>query len=277
MVYGDDTIEKKQSPLTTTFQTIPIKNGGIARKYLLFTPPGQRCGVKLPPSVVMLHGRYGTAEQFVNDRSDLVRVAKRKKFTLVFASGVNQDWNSGASYPGSPKTDETAYFKALFTDLKSRCVTDPNRIYGIGFSNGGVMLQHLANDNIEHFKAIATVSSYLPEPMYPAKTLKPVPILMTRSVGDNVVPYLGGPVGWPHKIRGSAKSTDWVFKYWQRVNQGETFNSKIVFQSNGLHIQTVANGKAPVLLYTAFNLRHRWPEANDGLDTTNEILKFFSI
>ena len=68
----------------------------------------------------------------------------------------------------------------------------PGRIYATGQSCGGAMTHRLACDAADLFAAAAEFS--WPEPLVACAPARAIPILMTHSLDDAYVPYLGGHI-----------------------------------------------------------------------------------
>ncbi len=131
-------------------------------------PPGQRA------MVVALHGGGGNA-QFIKDHLNMDGVAERNGFIVAYLNGSGagtmlpgrmKAWNAGNGCCGEPyrtRVDDVGYITGAVHYLARKCGIDPNRVFGIGHSNGAMMTETLICETGLYRSAIALAGSLMAE------------------------------------------------------------------------------------------------------------------
>ena len=171
----------------------PIVNSiivnGKSRSYWLHVPKDCPAGA---PLVVAMHGAGGSS----NDQSPhFNEIADTAKFIVAYPQGepiyfpvfggtVN-GWNAS----GEDNAD-VAFIRALIDDVDQRYQIDRNRVYGCGFSNGGMNAYALANACSDVFAACASISGF-PLNEFHLRHIgqRPMPFLHIHGKQDNFVKY----------------------------------------------------------------------------------------
>jgi polyhydroxybutyrate depolymerase len=125
-------------------------------------------------------------------------------------------WNAG---PGCCNFEAVAvdHVGALRSALEAALATgavDPERVFVVGFSNGGFMAHRLACELGGLVKAVASVAGAGPLPSQACPATAPVRVLEVHGDADQVVSYQGGQVFRHGRLleRSSAERTagDWA-------------------------------------------------------------------
>lgn len=173
--------------------------GREQRTYLVSQPDG----VAGPqPVVIALHGAGESAQGFLGYLG-LEETAAKNRFTTVYPQGIGRVWNDGRPAAMRLKAvltpgDDVAFLLALTQRLVAEGIADPNRIYLMGISNGGFMVERMACEHAELFAAYAVIMATSPanyrEECHPAR---PVPIMFIHGTADPVIAWDGfwTPVG----------------------------------------------------------------------------------
>lgn len=174
-----------------------IDVGGMERSYLVYVPKSIQPG-RPAPLVMAFHGGGGEAGQFVS-RMKLTEMADRYGMILVAPRGTGRRGNSGSwnadSMTPSGYAEKSGVNDLGFVDLLLRRMTaeypvDPSRIYGVGFSKGGMMAYRVACALPGRFTAIAVVASTLSAP--DCANPRGVSVLHIHGSNDQNVPFKGG-------------------------------------------------------------------------------------
>ncbi len=155
----------------------------------------------LPPLLLLLHG-YGSNEY------DLIGLADYldPRFHIVSARaildiGFGYAWYHLYGVPGNLISDDASRAQSLdiltkfIADLPGRVGADPQRVYVLGFSQGGLMTLGLAL-TVPHLVAGAVpISCYLDEKVVPQvqpDALAQMPLLVLHGVEDDLIPVAAG-------------------------------------------------------------------------------------
>ena len=120
--------------------------------------------LQLPPKgaralVIVLHGGLGNAERIADRQSEsglnMDDEADRNGFIVAYLNGTQVTrlasarmfgWNAGGGCCGMSaqnNIDDVAYVSEAVADLVSRYGIDPSKVYGMGHSNGAMMVQRM--------------------------------------------------------------------------------------------------------------------------------------
>jgi len=205
-----------------------IEHSGLNREYLLYIPPNIDNRENLPV-IFNFHGYLGQAEQFFN-QTDLVEIADNNGVVLVYPQGSDlpvgaSHWNaapsssSSTSFVNKSSTDDIGFFKALLDEINQNNIIDLNRVYVIGYSNGGMFSHFLACNTENIIAAVGDVAgTMLNETFNSCNPSSPIPILKIHGTSDRVVSYNGYD-------EGEFKSVEEVLDFWKSNNKSNANES----------------------------------------------------
>ena len=251
------------------FENIVIVNE-LERSYLLHIPPGLDDEQPIPV-VFAFHG-YTHSPKDMQTISQFDEIADQEQFLVVYPMGIELSWNTG--WEGSPhfgyslanNVNDIEFVRLILSDLEGNTNINPNRIYAVGFSQGGMLVYRLACEMSDTFAAIASVSgNHLISNCNP--TL-PVSIIHIHGLKDTSVKYSGGGAfDFPHVDEG--------IETWTELNNC-TGSEKEEDEANGItHItyETCEAGTS-VELYTTDSGTHSYYRI--GIPASETIWEFFS-
>ncbi len=141
--------------------------GGTARFVCMHHPPGGPFGVQAPelPLVVFFHPGYGSAADLYNETSlvgrarssDLTGDSARAGFVLAAVQARNLHWPTG--YDGShfdhynrdlSRNPDVAFVDQVIDSTVAGGGIDPQRIYLVGWSDGGTFAEYYGIARHEH-------------------------------------------------------------------------------------------------------------------------------
>jgi polyhydroxybutyrate depolymerase len=188
----------------------------------IHTRDGPRDAIVLPsgqapaPTVLVLHGAINSAAWTVR-RFGFAEAAAARGFTAVFPEGINWKWNDGRE-DQSWKADDVAFLRQLVEELSARRISDPERVYIAGISNGGMMTLRMLCEASELFAGAGTVIANMPVATGAAcRPKRAVPIVMFNGTADPLIPYDGGGVG-PLSLGGFVWGTERTAAFMARAN-----------------------------------------------------------
>ncbi len=150
---------------------------------------------------------------------------------VAYLDGYRGNWNDARRESRFPARlagiDDVAFARAVIARLGETHSIDPDRVYAIGYSNGGQMVMRLLHEPASPLAGGAIVAATLPEPdsfllpqLLPAP--HPVPVLLVHGTADPVVPYAGGHMRrWAQlvfRVGGSSLSAPDTAAYFARRN-----------------------------------------------------------
>ncbi len=180
---------------TTVDGTLPI--GGRTRSYHVHYPATAPDGPA--PLVIGLHGGMGSGPQF-EANTGFDAVADENGFVIVYPDGIggvmgNQNlrtWNAGnCCGPAQQQNiDDVAFIDALIDQVSTSVSIDPDRVYAVGHSNGGIMAYRLACELSDKIAAIGVYAASLG--VAPCQPAEPVSVMHVHGTGDQNIPINGG-------------------------------------------------------------------------------------
>ncbi|GLH71924.1 polyhydroxybutyrate depolymerase [Geothrix limicola] len=215
-------------------QAASITEGIVATKdgprhFLVAVPAGPAQPRR--PLVIVLHGHMGNAKNTLGtglqERCPLsawAAIADREGLVVAALDGAKgedgkQGWNDGRpGSTGNPTTDDVAFAKAVIDRMERDQNTDPQRVYAMGMSNGGVFTFRLALELDHPLAAIAATCASMPGDHAPAPASRPMSVLMIEGTKDPLMPYEGGQVHFYKKLRGAVLGTEASLAYWRKVD-----------------------------------------------------------
>lgn len=282
-------------------QTFQVPFASTKRPYLLHLPTTYDSWSP-QPLIISFHGKGQTASQF-SGQTQLTEVAFNSLGAVVaFPQGLEKQWLGDPTSPPKSEVNDIAYAGALLKDVTSHYCIDLERIYIVGFSNGGGLTQLLACDPefSKHIAAAAIVSGAFykdkslkgDEPLFdvcePARS--PVPILEMHGSADPIIHYDGKstPDGETYPLE------DWI-KGWKSRNGcgGAEGEKEEVYMDTvearwwfGNHHNEGEDGDEVVVHYLIKGFGHGWPSMQKqdddeqrygpvGWNATTDILDFF--
>jgi polyhydroxybutyrate depolymerase len=248
--------------------------GGLEREYTISRPaaPGPR------PTVVVLHGTWQSG-QIMLKTTGLEPLVDREGLVAVYPNGIATQWNDGraAAAMWGPR-DDVAFLRTLVAHLVRTGVSDPQRVYVLGFSNGGMMALRMMCEATDVFAAAAVIGASLPEEVAPGcKPTQPTPTLLMNGTEDPFVPYAGGQV----VMRGGVVlSTDQTINFLRGVNgcttAARSHELPDVDRNDGSNVVVTSwsncSSAAPVVLYRIEGGGHRIPNAEAGISVLDVVL-----
>lgn len=159
--------------------------------------------VAAPALIVVLHGGLGNPRH-LHKRLQLEALVQRTGVVVAFLSGTQAladagpnrlAWNAGGDCCGMPQqqqVDDVGYVQAAVASLRARFAIAAEHVYGVGYSNGAMLLQRLLceTDTVQRGVSLAG-SLMVTSGQCPAAVGKSIVAL--HGDADEHVPPAGGP------------------------------------------------------------------------------------
>ncbi|WP_066525769.1 PHB depolymerase family esterase [Corynebacterium bouchesdurhonense] len=137
------------------------------------------------PAIVALHGKGDNGPSFAQGTGLLLADA-----TVAAPTGAGLAW-APAPYAHTTLEEDAARIDAIVGSLIRDHGADPERVYLVGFSNGGGLAVALSTLS-DRFAGVATVAAAVrTSPETIATCIDPVDYLNIHGPWDDVVPYAG--------------------------------------------------------------------------------------
>ncbi|MBN2879215.1 MAG: prolyl oligopeptidase family serine peptidase [Clostridia bacterium] len=291
------TLEKNEDyftppALSGTF-TETFMHNGVTREYIIYIPDNLPMNA---PIVVGMHGFTSSPWTFKNNFG-WDKLAEENKFIMCYPKGTNEPftdyshWN--ARIPLST-TDDVGFISELALYIADEYQADKNRIFAVGFSNGGYMAYTLACERPDVFRAVASVSgliseyswkSYNPNEFNAVKWLEhspsnPVPVCHIHGTADLVVPIDGSDYLSAFKPGLSAKQ---IIEFWAGINKCSQKETKKLTKNVTATYYSSTESEAQVWYIEYSGWAHYWPSKDYIVDKPSEInaqdiiWEFFSL
>lgn len=264
-------VTSQKQPLAKGDAMGQLLHQGRQRSYYLHTPKSYN--PKYPmPLVLAFHG-YGSQGKDLAANTGFNQLAEQEGFIIAYPNGIEQRWNVASGLLG---VDDVSFVSVLIEHLSQIRAIDQSRIYAVGVSNGGFLVQRLACEAKSKFAAFASVVATLPGQLQAfCHPTSPVSMLMINGTDDRKVPWAGGKFfdGW-------FLSVPDTIDFWRQQNG---CSAKTQVKQLNRRVETTryldCQHGAEVELVTLLGAGHVWPRGGDGakqlLNGSEKIWHFF--
>jgi polyhydroxybutyrate depolymerase len=260
-------------------QRVNLTVDKLDRSFLVRTPERERG--ELLPVIIAMHGVGSNAQEF-EDWTGITDSVDGDRFVAIYPDGApvrdgRQVWNAGAccTTEGSPRANDPAFLNRIL-DSVEKYGGDPDRVYVVGFSNGGMMTYRLACDAGDRLAGIAVIAGAFNVESCASTTA--LPAIIIHGTADDTVPYAGGISAKSEAdgIRGvSNAAVGDAIAYWAARNScavpgGFSEAGPVVHER--IHD---CRGRGSVDVYTIDGGDHTWTTDNGDLNMTDIVLDAF--
>ncbi|MCB9676324.1 MAG: hypothetical protein H6737_14470 [Alphaproteobacteria bacterium] len=139
----------------------------IPYRYIIKVPSGYDCTGDPSPLVLMFHGGHQALDDFTTTDFAIdfaIEASDRDAVIIALEANAAKKWNHGVG-ADVPDDEHVEVVRALLEYVVGTNSTpgemniDRDQIHGLGFSNGGIFVQHLSNQMPNLFGAIAVIAS----------------------------------------------------------------------------------------------------------------------
>jgi polyhydroxybutyrate depolymerase len=176
---------------------VPVVSAAtLSRPFSVRQPAGHLAGKR--PLILALHG-YGASSEILNKYVPIAQLADEVGALLVTPDGTadskgSRFWNATDACCNFEKSNvnDLEYLQYIIDEAIAKHDADPDRIFVIGYSNGGFMAHRLACELSEKVAAIASVSGSTFASAERCVPKRPVAVLQVHGNADPSVHYEGG-------------------------------------------------------------------------------------
>jgi len=263
-----------------------ITVNGTDRQYFVHLPAQAAVPEKMP-LVVVLHGANSNPKLMENVSGMSIK-SDREAFIVAYPRGSGRilTWNSEdcCGFAQEKKIDDVKFIEAMIDDAVKAFPVDPARVYVAGYSNGGMLVYHLASKLPDKIAAVAAISAPMsgrePTPK------QPISIMIFHGKNDSRLPYDGGQGRYAKwGITLPDKPFRYTVDFWTKHNNATVLKEKS--ERNGIQLEHYESPdrKTEVIAYTVLEGKHAWPggrrsrfygdKPTMALSATDEIWRFF--
>lgn len=243
----------QSTPVLAGEKTYTIQSGGLERSFLVHAPPSYD-GKTALPLLVSLHGGWGTGEGQAKI-SGFSTLADREDFIAAYPDGVSRSWNAGDQCcdPARKRgVDDVGFVRDMIAKIKSDYRINPAKVYGTGFSNGGMLIHHIACVAPDLFTAVAVNAGALMNSACAPR--RGLPFLIIQGKEDPRMPWNGGNFQETYRL----PVVDLVKKIASR-NQCSGSESEVSYERGPATCRTVKGcGKNEVTYCGVEGVGHQW-------------------
>lgn len=257
------------------FHTLTHNN--LERTYEIFVPQSYSAEEAVPLMVV-LHGAGGTGWGMAQS-VEFNAVAEEENFIVAYPDAIDTRW----SYLDVPiddrdaNADDLGFIHAMIDTLSEEYSINENRIYVVGFSNGGIMAGRLRCDADERIAGVVAVAATMTFGVsQTCLDASPMPFAVVLGTEDQVFPLAGilqvqdgtmyGSFSVPQTTSFMASLNGCSLEQHTAQVSADTSPVRVVLQL------TQCPEDAPVAFYGIVGGDHRWPGGLEIVNLDGEII-----
>ncbi len=278
-------------PGVTQKIVVDERAGGFRRSFRLHLPAVMD---ETPPLVVALHGGFANG-RIMEQQSNLSRLADREGFVVAYPNGLGilgllRHWNGGYCCAKAMKDglDDVGFIDRVVEWVAARHTIDGERVYVIGYSNGGMIAYDYAAKRADRLaglgiwaSSIGSSEGELAWSWTPPDTR--LPVFIAHGLVDDRLLYGASDKNGQARLGAKGSAVAWV-----EVNGCGDTPEVTQTRDGAVHRMTwCAGSPEPVVLLSLEDWGHDWPgphktnrlEASQplhGFDLAAEMWTFFS-
>ena len=178
-------------PGTAGLFTLSLEHDGQSRQAVVYVPDSALDTDA--PMVLNFHGYGGIAGWHMED-ADMRSLADQEGFVVVYPQGTELSggahWNAAPSGGDNKSTaDDIGFTETLVDAIRDAHSIDSDRIYAVGYSNGGMFAYYLACERSDLIAAAGSISGTLLDGS--CRDGEPISVISLHGTADGVLPYNG--------------------------------------------------------------------------------------
>ncbi len=239
--------------------TKSLQFDGLTRTCYVHLPPGYD-GSQVAPLVLMLHGMGGDGPGMAR-LTHFNMIADQNECIVAYPDGYRRRWSFGM-LPLLGGIDDVGFIAALVAALSGDLRIDQARVYAVGMSNGGGLIDLLACRRADLFAAFAVVAATISGFMtHICRPSRPASMLLILGTNDPLIPFEGGGRRRQLLLSGPATAQHWARVAGCAAVPVVSYLPDRV--KDGTHVRCEVYGGGPegaeVVLYAIEGGGHAWP------------------
>jgi polyhydroxybutyrate depolymerase len=181
--------------ITSAFaqETVTLEHLSRQREYHLIVPSSYD-GETAVPLVIALHGAGGSGQSFM-ENSSYKDLAEEAGYVIVFPEGVQNSWgylDRRDLAANDLYTNDWSFVDTLIDQISAEYNIDSERVYIIGFSNGGLLAMRIMCEYSSRLAGVAVIAAILNHFLaQQCLTADPVPLMLVLGTKDELFPWSG--------------------------------------------------------------------------------------
>jgi polyhydroxybutyrate depolymerase len=256
-------------------ETIVIRHQDRDRRVQVHFPEGLDEPTKVP-LVIAFHGARDSGHNF-QQGTGFNRLADRHDFVVAYPTAFGANWAEGCDCvrPDIDGVDDVGFAEAIVERLDSTGMIDQDRVYVIGYSQGGIFAHHLACERSDMIAGVAVYSGLMSKVV--SRKCDPddtIDMFMAHGTADRVLPYSGIESGISSLLSAVATLEKWASLNgcFQRLEE-----RSITFLSADLtvHSGQSCDDASRVQLVEWEGGTHSWPRREIRIE--DQMIAFFGL
>lgn len=188
--------------LYAALPAVPLEQGTLAHRQLAMGSATRGYHTYVPrelvpdsPLVIALHGQgQDSASMRALAGRALERQARVCGFAVAYPGALDGGWNTRGATP--PQADDVGFIEALIQAMAAEHAIDSERVYVLGYDQGGQMAYRLALAIPQRVAGVAVIAASLAADLETPDDDRPVaatvPLLIINGTADRLNPFNGG-------------------------------------------------------------------------------------
>ena len=257
--------------IVSNLEKVSTQVGDDTRTYSIFIPSTITEGMPASGAVFLFHGSNGSGEQLsasTNMNSEL----EQENLIGVYPDAPIGNWAEDCSCNNADRLqiNDTSFVRIMLDEIMESYTFSTDRVFAIGFSQGGLFTQRLACQMSDLFTAYGVVAANMSVPLAQKCSPKnPVSQIIIQGRLDTVLPYNGSNNGALSLV-----PTQQTLRFWAEQNECNLSNALVETDPEKELLSYCSEElSAQLTLVTSQNGGHGW--FLPGVQTNKELINFF--
>lgn len=176
-----------------TTETQTLEHLGLERSYTVFLP-GDYDRATPAPLVILLHHAGGTGTDFM-ESTRFAMLAMKTGYILAYPDGVDNSWgylDEAEIHPQDLYTNDWDFLDVLIDQLSADYAVDAERVYLVGYSNGGLLALRTMCEHGAQLAGIAVIAATFNQHLAQhCVNASPTPTMLVLGTRDTRFPWAG--------------------------------------------------------------------------------------